>query len=134
MTSITASAIPYADDFLRRQGRELRARRASYREQVARLLAAVDELAQGGDGVDLGDDQGFARADPTTVERDRMVSLSLRARGRIDDVDFALRRLETGTYGACRSCRRPIPVARLEAVPEATQCVSCASGSAIRRR
>jgi DnaK suppressor protein len=135
MTSTTATAVPYVEDeFLIRQRRELGARRVAYREQVERLSAAVDELAQAGEAPDLGDEQGFAEADSLSVERDRILSLTALARGRIDEVDAALRRLETGTYGACRTCRRPIPVARLEAVPEATQCVSCASGSVIRRR
>ena len=122
------------EDFLLHQRRELSARRASYREQVERLSAAVEELAQASEAPDLGDEQGFAEADSLNVERDRVLSLTALARGRIDEVDAALRRLETGTYGACRSCRRPIPTARLEAVPEATQCVSCASGSVLRRR
>ncbi len=135
MNSTTASAVQYVDDdFLLHQRRELSARRASYREQVERLSAAVDELAQASEAPDLGDEQGFAEADSLNVERDRVLSLTALARGRIDEVDAALRRLESGTYGACRSCRRPIPTARLEAVPEATQCVSCASGSVLRRR
>lgn len=135
MTSSSATALPYVDDaFLRRQRGELSGRRAAYREQVERLTAAVDELAEGGDTPDLGDDQGFAEADSMTVERDRVLSLTALARSRIDDVDSALRRLDAGTYGACRSCRRPIPMIRLEAVPEASQCVACASGSVIRRR
>ncbi len=135
MTSSTASAVPFVDDdFLASQRAELTARRAAYREQVERLSAAVDELAQAGDAPDLGDDQGFAEADPLHVERDRVLSLAAQARNRIEQVDAALRRLDAGAYGACRSCRRPIPVVRLEAVPEATQCVSCATGSALRRR
>ncbi len=135
MTSTTASAVQYVDDdFLLRQRRELSARRASYREQVERLSAAVEELAQASEAPDLGDEQGFAEADSLNVERDRVLSLTTLARGRIDEVDAALRRLESGTYGACRTCRRPIPTARLEAVPEATQCVTCASGSVLRRR
>ena len=135
MTSSTASSMQFPrDDFLRRQRGELTARRASYREQVERLSAAVDELAQASDAPDLGDEQGFAEADSLHVERDRVQSLTALARRRIDEVDAAIRRLDTGTYGACRSCRRPIPVARLEAVPEASQCVSCASGSVLRRR
>lgn len=135
MNSTTASAVQYVDDdFLLHQRRALSARRASYREQVERLSAAAEELAQAGEAPDLGDEQGFAEADSLNVERDRVLSLTALARGRIDEVDAALRRLETGTYGACRSCRRPIPTARLEAVPEATQCVSCASGSVLRRR
>ena len=137
MTSTTASAISHVDDdFLLRQRRELTGRRASYREQVERLVAAADELAQAqaGEAPDLGDDEGFAEGDSLHVERDRVLSLTAAAKRRIEEVDAALHRLEGGTYGACRSCRRPIPVARLEAVPEATQCVSCASGSALRRR
>ncbi|MGI8810392.1 MAG: TraR/DksA family transcriptional regulator [Acidimicrobiales bacterium] len=135
MPSNSATAVQYVDDdFLLRQRRELGARRASYREQVQRLSVAVDELAQASEAPDLGDEQGFAEADSLNVERDRVVSLTALARGRIDEVDAALRRLESGTYGACRTCRRAIPVVRLEAVPEATQCVSCASGSVLRRR
>jgi RNA polymerase-binding transcription factor DksA len=135
MTSSTASAIAYGrDDFLERQRGELTARRASYREQVDRLSAAVDELAEAGEAPDLGDEQGFAEADSLHVERDRVRSLAALAKRRIDEVDAAIRRLDAGAYGACRSCRRAIPVARLEAVPEATQCVSCAGGSVLRRR
>ena len=135
MSSSTASAVEYVDeDFLLRQRGELNARRLSYREQVDRLSAAADELAAAGETPDLGDDQGFAEADSISVERDRLLSLRALARQRVEDVDAAVRRLDAGAYGACRTCRRPIPVARLEAVPEATQCVGCASGSILRRR
>lgn len=134
MTSSTASASFVTDDFRQLQRAELAARRVSYREQVERLSTAADELARVGEAPDLGDDQGFTEADPLSAERDRVLTLTARAKQRIDEVDAALRRLDTGSYGACRSCRRPIPVVRLEAVPEATQCVSCAGGSALRRR
>ena len=135
MTPSTASAVPIIeDDFLLHQRRELTARRGSYREQVDRLSAAADELAMATEAPDLGDDEGFAEGDTLHVERDRVLSLTAAAKRRIDEIDAALHRLDRGTYGACRSCRRPIPVARLEAVPEATQCVACASGSVLRRR
>jgi RNA polymerase-binding transcription factor DksA len=135
MTSHTASAVPFVDDdFLVRRRAALVARRAAYLEQVERLSAAADELAQAGETPDLGDEQGFAEADTLDVERERILSLGALARRRLDDVDAAHRRLDAGAYGACRTCRRPIPVSRLEAVPEATQCVSCASGTALRRR
>ena len=135
MSPGTASVVAYVDDdFLLRQRGELNARRISYREQVERLAAAADELAESEVSPDLGDEQGFGEADSISVERDRLLSLQALARRRLDDVDAAARRLDAGTYGACRSCRRSIPVARLEAVPEATQCVGCASGSILRRR
>lgn len=40
-------------------------------------------------------------------------------------IDAALRRLASGTYGACADCGRLIPLARLEAEPTAVRCVSC---------
>ena len=135
MSSTTASVTTNVDDdFLLRQRSELNARRLSYREQVDRLAVAADELADAGEAPDLGDDQGFAEADSVSVERDRLLSLQALARQRLEDIDAAVRRLDAGAYGACRTCRRAIPVARLDAVPEATQCVGCASGSILRRR
>ena len=38
----------------------------------------------------------------------------------------ALRRMESGDYGFCVSCRAPIERKRLEAVPTADRCLECA--------
>jgi DnaK suppressor protein len=131
----TTSVIPYVtDDFLLRQRAELCIGRTSCREQVERLRSAAEELAEAGLSPDLGDDEGFAEADSLGVERDRILSLEAVARARLAEVEGAIRRLDAGAYGACRSCRSPIPLARLEAVPEANECVTCASGSVLRRR
>lgn len=37
----------------------------------------------------------------------------------------ARRALAAGTYGTCADCGRPIPAARLDAVPEAIRCIDC---------
>ena len=37
-----------------------------------------------------------------------------------------LRRIESGDYGVCGGCRKPIDQKRLDAVPTADTCVSCA--------
>ena len=39
----------------------------------------------------------------------------------------ALRRLDRGQYGLCVNCGSPIDVERLSALPEAAQCVVCAT-------
>ena len=41
-------------------------------------------------------------------------------------VNDALERIEKGTYGLCLECGKPIPQARLEAIPEAELCLNCA--------
>jgi DnaK suppressor protein len=35
-------------------------------------------------------------------------------------------KIRDGTYGYCDSCGKPIPEARLRAMPEAAHCVPCA--------
>jgi RNA polymerase-binding transcription factor DksA len=42
-------------------------------------------------------------------------------------VEAALKRLADGTYGTCTRCETKINRARLEAMPEAAMCASCAS-------
>lgn len=43
----------------------------------------------------------------------------------IDQIEKALRQIQDGTYGVCEDCGGEIPLARLEALPFATQCVEC---------
>jgi DnaK suppressor protein len=43
---------------------------------------------------------------------------------RQDAID-ALGRIDDGSYGICSGCHEPIPVARLEAMPETRHCTSC---------
>lgn len=40
-------------------------------------------------------------------------------------VENAIARLESGTYGFCHSCDRPIAVDRLMVIPEARDCATC---------
>ncbi len=46
----------------------------------------------------------------------------------IDDIRSALARISEGSYGQCACCGVEINPARLEAIPEAIHCVSCAEG------
>lgn len=45
----------------------------------------------------------------------------------IAEIDYALNRIEQGTYGICEVDGEPIPKQRLEAIPWARFCVNCAS-------
>lgn len=44
----------------------------------------------------------------------------------IAEIDYALSRIEEGTYGICEVGGEPIPKQRLEAIPWAKFCVGCA--------
>jgi DnaK suppressor protein len=40
-------------------------------------------------------------------------------------IDYALARLNNGTYGECIDCAQPIALARLQAEPAAARCIVC---------
>jgi RNA polymerase-binding protein DksA len=55
-----------------------------------------------------------------------------RAKSEIEAIDRALVRIETGQYGRCEVCGKDIPESRLEALPAAATCVSCAQAGEAR--
>ena len=51
--------------------------------------------------------------------------LSDEQRRELADIEAALARLSSGSYGHCEQCGRAIGRQRLRAVPEARHCASC---------
>lgn len=45
-------------------------------------------------------------------------------------IDAALLKIHRGEFGICESCRQPIHLERLDAIPWARQCFRCHSGQA----
>jgi DnaK suppressor protein len=43
----------------------------------------------------------------------------------LEMIEEALERFEKGGFGRCEHCRRPIPAARLKAMPHARLCITC---------
>ena len=56
-----------------------------------------------------------------------LARLDDRGKAEIEAIDVALARIATGDYGRCDACGKPIPAARLDAMPTAVVCVSCAA-------
>lgn len=48
-----------------------------------------------------------------------------RQKHELDDIYAAQARLESGRFGVCEACARPIPIARLRALPTARLCAPC---------
>ncbi len=100
----------------------VQAQRQRLLQSRASLLATAqsaegDESAvqnqRGGDAAEYEEDAQALDA----LERDG--NLIVRAVGRLEQVDRALKKIEEGTYGLSDSSGKPIPRERLEAVPEA---------------
>jgi DnaK suppressor protein len=43
----------------------------------------------------------------------------------LDEIENALGRLDSGVFGLCEECNRPIALARLRAMPAARHCLAC---------
>jgi DnaK suppressor protein len=98
---------------------QLRELRSELEQELAWLLRSLTDKRSNSAG---------PTNDPSTApsERDEMEQLLRdRAQSRLSEILAALRRLETGAYGECGSCRRPIPFGRLVVMPDATHCITC---------
>jgi len=58
-------------------------------------------------------------------ELEKRLALEERLGESLNEVEHALQKYEAGTYGLCDSCGQAIEKARLEAIPQASLCLSC---------
>ncbi len=93
--------------------------------RLAELDARVHELDQ-----ELGEpkspdmnEQSIDLEDDEVLER-----LGTAAQNEMALLNLALGRIEDGSYGICKKCGEPISEARLNAVPYAPLCKTCANG------
>jgi RNA polymerase-binding transcription factor DksA len=81
--------------------------------------------AEGSEASAFGMHQADAGSD--AYDRDFALSLLSQEQDALYEIDQALKRIELGTYGVCEMSGKPIPRARLEAIPFARFTVECQS-------
>lgn len=102
------------------------------KREILQHLADEDTLARGA----LGNLDPKDMADVATEDMDRKTLQTLGAQEvrRLNLIQSALARIETGHYGACMRCGSRLPDERLEALPYALFCVPCQSTEERRNR
>jgi len=105
---------------------DLPAIRTSLETEAGRLREELGEPIEGPGQMTYGS-QAAAASHVFAQQRD--LALRDHERAQLTLVEEALARLGAGTYGACRSCGRPIATERLEAIPWAPTCIDCARSS-----
>jgi DnaK suppressor protein len=106
--------------------------RAALLSKRSEIVTKVDELgahdpaeiANLGFGKRIGDGTLYAVERMTDAFQARTIYAT------VADIDRALERIDSGTYGLCIKCGMPIPEERLQAVPWAALCVPCSAGPA----
>jgi len=86
------------------------------RQALAGDLSSLQELKgqPGGDTIDMALDSAQGEISSQLVEIESR---------ELSKIENALRRMENGTYGICEATGKPIPLARLKALPYATLCI-----------
>lgn len=98
-----------------------------------RLLEMIDDLDREREQIRLAETASEHNADPDNADGGSLafeiemgLSKQQNARELLEKVEKALKRLSDGTYGICEVTGKPIPLARLEALPYATTVVEWA--------
>ena len=109
------------------------------REQTIRRVAELGRefagiVASASDGSSGGDDEHDPEGATVAFERQHVAALLEQARDHLATIEAAVRKLDSGTYGRCDVCGRPIGAERLAARPAALTCVRCAQAPRHSRR
>jgi|SRR5437773_1952268 len=101
-------------------------------DERQRVLDAIDNIhtenpgSIGEETEELGfQDNHLGDIATATFDREMASTLEENSTHVLSEIDAALSRIETGTYGTCQRCREPIGGERLEALPWATLCIDC---------
>lgn len=101
----------------------LQAEEAELQGEIERLRAQAPTLVEERKGG--GFSTHMAEEAWGSYEREHELSLEERLAALLVEVRHTLDKFERGTYGTCDSCGKGIPLARLEARPQANLCLEC---------
>jgi DnaK suppressor protein len=100
----------------------LKKEKAELLEKIEQLRVLGQPSAERKEGSPFGKrEEGADEAS----ELEKRLALEERLGESLNEVEHALQKYEAGTYGLCDSCGRAIEQARLEAIPQASLCLSC---------
>lgn len=92
-------------------------------EQIAQALKELEQLDR---RLQQKADYGPGKGDPAIYDWELALALRRQAKARVETTQKALERHAEGRYGVCEQCGALIDAERLEAVPLATLCITCA--------
>ena len=99
------------------------------KKEKAYTLEKLEQMGvRGQPAADRRDGSPFGKREEEAdeaFELEKRLALEERLRDSLAEIDHALQKYEAGTYGLCDSCGQPIELARLEAMPQASLCLSC---------
>ena len=107
------------NEFLKQTEHALVARRDALRKALAGDAASLRGQHDSG----VGDEIDDAVATEQAEMRSQMASFESRE---LAQIETALDKIKSGTYGRCDNCEHPIAPRRLKALSYASECIACA--------
>lgn len=110
---------------LQKLKQNLEKRREEIREQL-KDISHEDPAVKGNVEVTMKDygptDEDNAQEE---ADLDRDFALSQQLERELNDIERAIEKIDSGTYGVCSNCTKPIEERRLKAIPVAGLCAVC---------
>jgi RNA polymerase-binding transcription factor DksA len=119
--------------FVREMYDLLQEERVTLTGQAKRLEDEAHQLVEEAEMGDVQFDDEGGEGDTMVVERERDLALSAQAREAVAEIDAAIDRIMSGTYGYSTISGLPIPRERLEAIPWSAELVEEKVGGIGRR-
>lgn len=120
---MSKTAPKFDKDFIQKMQSILIADKERLEKELAKL--------EGGEGADGEDsrfpDYGNSEEDNALEVADYEANISIESdlKKSLRDVDAALDRIDSGEYGICKYCKKPIEDKRLIARPTSSACITC---------
>jgi len=106
-------------------GQRLKAERKHLIKELEQVEAGAPAVGEMKEGSPYGKkEEGAAEA----FELEKRLALKSRLTELLGNVEHALTKIKQGNYDTCDACGQSIDVARLDAFPQASLCLSCKAG------
>jgi DnaK suppressor protein len=102
--------------------------RARLEAEKKRLQDEIAQINSSGSMEDRREGSPFWKREEEateSMEMEKRLALENRLNNLLLEVERAIQKLETGSYGKCDSCGITIDPARMEALPQAILCLEC---------
>ena len=108
---------------------DLKKIRSLLESEKKRLLEELEQLnADGRPSEERREGSPFGKREEEateSLELEKRLAMEKRVKDQLTANDDTVRKIDSGTYGLCESCGKPIEPARLEILPTARRCMNC---------
>ena len=110
-------------DAIKNLKKVLEKRRDAMRKALAGDFSDLNDLRETlGDAVDVALDSAQNELNSQLAEVENR---------ELGQIEIALEKMQAGSFGLCEICEKNIPLARLQALPYATNCIDCQTNKEI---